>query len=165
MTNSESAPADATPPNAGLGKRFAAMFYDGMLLIGVLFVATFALSAAFGGWEFATAPVEGDTVHELQPVLSGLPFQLYLLTIIYLFNCYFWWKSGQTLGMQSWRLKLVSEDGGRPDWRQCSLRWLVAIVSLLACGLGYWWALWQKDSRSWHDLASGTRVVQLPKPG
>lgn len=148
---------------AGLGKRLAAMFYDSMLLIGILFLATAVLGFASGSWQLDNAPLEGEVVHELPPVVSGLGYQLYLVALIYLFNCYFWWKNGQTLGMQSWRLRVIDEQGETPDWGRCSLRWLVSVVSLLAGGLGYWWALWQRDGRSWHDLASKTRVVVLPK--
>jgi uncharacterized RDD family membrane protein YckC len=48
-------------------------------------------------------------------------------------------------------------------WRQALIRFLVAILSWGACGLGVLWILVDKDKRTWHDRASGTRVVVLPK--
>ena len=43
------------------------------------------------------------------------------------------------------------------------LRFLVAILSWLALGLGYLWTLVDKRKRSWHDLYSDSVIVRLPK--
>ncbi|MEO6103533.1 MAG: RDD family protein, partial [Pseudoxanthomonas sp.] len=40
---------------------------------------------------------------------------------------------------------------------------LVATVSLLLGGLGFWWAWVDRDRLTLHDRASGTRVIRLPK--
>ena len=52
--------------------------------------------------------------------------------------------------------------GPRPR-TQALLRFLVAIGSWLLCGLGFFWVLWDKEKRSWHDIYSESQVVQLPK--
>ena len=75
-----------------------------------------------------------------------------------------WRRGGQTLGMRPWRLKLVACDGDVPTWRALWLRYAVGLLSLLAGGLGFWWAWWDRDRLAWHDRASGTRLVRLPKP-
>jgi uncharacterized RDD family membrane protein YckC len=43
------------------------------------------------------------------------------------------------------------------------LRFVVAMASWLLLGLGFLWVLWDKESRSWHDIYSDSRTVQLPK--
>ncbi len=43
-------------------------------------------------------------------------------------------------------------------------RFIVAIISWLPAGLGFWWQLWDRDKLTWHDRVSGTRLVYYPKP-
>ncbi len=59
--------------------------------------------------------------------------------------------------MKSWRFRLVPTAAGGPiTWRQTALRFAGAIVSLAACGLGYVWALFDRNGYTWHDRLSGT---------
>jgi len=37
------------------------------------------------------------------------------------------------------------------------------ILAWLILGLGFLWILWDKQNRSWHDIYSDSRIVQLPK--
>ena len=37
-------------------------------------------------------------------------------------------------------------------------------MSRLRIGLGFWWSLWERERRTWHDLASGTVLVRLAPP-
>ena len=88
-----------------------------------------------------------------------------LVLVIYGFFVGFWAGPGRTLGMQSWGLQLETMDGGRPSVAAASLRFVAAIVSLAAAGLGFLWQLWDPDRLTWHDRISGTRIVHYPKPG
>ena len=74
-----------------------------------------------------------------------------------------WRRGGQTLGMRPWRLKVIGVDGGAPDWRALSIRYAVGSVSLVLGGLGFWWAWFDRERLTWHDRASETRMVRLPK--
>ena len=74
-----------------------------------------------------------------------------------------WRRGGQTLGMRPWRLKVVDTTGAAPSWRGLVLRFAVGSVSLLPAGLGFWWAWFDRDRLTWHDRASGTRMVRLPR--
>jgi uncharacterized RDD family membrane protein YckC len=75
-----------------------------------------------------------------------------------------WRRGGQTLGMRAWRVHLVNAHAGEAiPWSQLTVRFLVAIVSLLAAGLGFAWSLFDGERRTWHDLASGTRLLRTPK--
>ena len=41
------------------------------------------------------------------------------------------------------------------------LRTIAGGLSLACFGLGYLWSLWDRDRRAWHDILTGTRVVQV----
>ena len=156
----------ATPVSAGLLRRIAAMGYDSLLVFSLLFGAT-----ALYGWLArlinpgpSSVTITNDSVvKQIEPVASGPLFNLYLVVIIIAFFVYFWRKSGQTLGMQAWRLRIDSLDGGRINTGQALLRLAVAPLSAACLGLGYLWVLIDREQRSWHDICSRSRVVLLPK--
>ena len=75
-----------------------------------------------------------------------------------------WGRGGQTLGMRPWRLKVVAANGSAPQWGALCMRYTVATLSLLLAGIGFWWAWVDRDQLTWHDRASGTRMVRLSKP-
>ncbi|MCJ7590752.1 MAG: RDD family protein [Woeseiaceae bacterium] len=136
--------------NTGLIRRAAAMLYDGLLILALLFLATLPFIAVRGG-----EPVEPT---------GNLGYRIVLGLVIYGFFVGFWTRSGRTLGMQSWRLQLETPAGGHPAFTTATLRFFAAIVSWLPCGLGFLWQLWDKDKLTWHDRISKTRIVYYPKP-
>jgi uncharacterized RDD family membrane protein YckC len=71
-----------------------------------------------------------------------------------------WRRGGQTLGMRPWRLRVVAADGGPPTARALWLRYAIGSLSLLAGGLGLWWAWIDRAGLAWHDRISGTRMVR-----
>lgn len=149
-----------TCPAAPLWRRFAALVYDSLLLLAL----TFAYAALA---TFIDVQVDGPVVHEYQPMFEGPWLLLGWILLIMFFYSWFWHKSGQTLGMRTWRIQLVSAAEGRPlpGWKQCIIRSLGGAASLSLLGLGYWYALFDPQRRCWHDRLSGTEVIVLPKPG
>ena len=142
----------ATPPPLsppGLLCRLGAMAYDILLLLAILMLLSYPYVWLTGG----TKP--------------GLPvktlYQLYLLAICFLFYGGFWVHGGQTLGMRTWRIKLVRSDGGPITWTIAFKRFFSALFSLLCLGLGFLWVLYDRDKLAWHDRWSGTRLILLPK--
>jgi uncharacterized RDD family membrane protein YckC len=150
-------------PNAGLSRRLGAMLYDGLLLLGVILSTAIIIPAimTFSGAQPEVG--DGQVVHEIEPFISPVFFQLYFIVVVTGFYCWFWLKNGQTLGMQSWRLKLVSDQGGPLTAKHCLLRLLSGGLSFACAGLGYWWVLIDRDHKSWHDRLSKTKVIVLPK--
>ena len=124
-------------------RRFAAVFYDFVLLIALFFVAT-ALLLPFNAGEAFTR----------QQVF----YPIYLLVISFVFYGWFWTHGGQTLGMRAWKIKVLTHDGQPINWTQAGLRFLAAIVSWLALGLGFVWIFFDKNHRAWHDQLSKTAV-------
>lgn len=150
-------------PNAGVFKRIAAMFYDTMLLIGVL--AGAAIIPLVLLTPEKNSHNTGEVIHQIDtiPMLSGIGFKLYLLAIIAIFFTAFWSKSGQTLGMQAWKIRIENPDGSKPSIKQCLIRVMTATLSFACLGLGYWWQWIDKEGLNWQDRTSKTRVVQIPK--
>jgi uncharacterized RDD family membrane protein YckC len=119
-------------------------------------------------WFVATSAVialSGGTL-DLRTPLPRLGLQLLLLAVTAAYFVASWTRGGQTIGMRPWRLRVVAAGGGALSARQAWLRFGVALVSAAAAGCGYWWALFDAQRRTWHDLAAGTLVVRLEKtPG
>ena len=148
-------------PAAGLIRRIAAIFYDAFLSIALMMVVTLfyqqVILRLFYGSEGLKAVSESGGL-DIDPILSTL-----LLFAVFAFFAKFWTHNGQTLGMQVWGVRIQNADGTAIDLWQALLRFLIAIMSWLALGLGYWWMLWDKQHRTWQDIYSESQVVQLPK--
>ena len=147
-------------PTAGLIRRLAALFYDFPLSVALLMVVTLiykGIQMSIIGEERLrqlsdAGALDGD------PLLSTI-----LVMVLFGFFAKFWTHNGQTLGMQVWGLRIQNADGSAISLWQALLRFLVSIGSWLLCGLGFFWVLWDKEKRSWHDIYSESQVVQLPK--
>lgn len=131
---------------APLWRRLAAMLYDS-LLIAALWMLVGGLGVALNGGEAVGGPL----------------FKSLLFLVTFGFFAFFWTRNGQTLGMMAWRLRVESHQGGGMSAFQALLRFFTAALSLACLGLGYWWMLWDRECRTWHDRYSETRVVLLPK--
>ena len=99
--------------HASLVRRLLAMVYDFFLLLAILLIAsglyTIITVILTGDFLIHSEINTNDVIHDLQPIDLGWLFIPYL-TLIYLsFFCYFWIKTGQTLGMASWKIKLISK--------------------------------------------------------
>jgi uncharacterized RDD family membrane protein YckC len=130
-------------PSASLVRQLAAMLYDSLLIFSVLFFAS-AVAIVFN---------RGEAIE------SNVFFTLYLLFTWFTYYAFSWRRSGQTLGMRAWKIRIVTEDGGNPGWGTGYLRLLFALLSLGCLGLGYLWRLF--EPYTWHDHLSHTRIVYL----
>lgn len=143
-------------PTASLPRRLAALVYDSLLLMAL----AMAYAAALLAIKHALLDLELGPSGRAELGSAGF---VGLVLVLEAFYWFFWMRGGQTLGMRAWRLQLVNLEGGRVSLLQALVRGLVAPFSLLLLGLGFWWSLWDKERASWHDRASQTRVVLLPK--
>jgi len=65
-----------------------------------------------------------------------------------------------TPGKKIMRLKVVPASGGAAlDWKLALARSLLTLISAAPCFLGFFWAFFDKDRKTWHDLIAGTQVV------
>lgn len=102
------------------------MIYEAVLLFGVVFVTGYAL-LALTGWRHPLEPAQRWTLQAVLFVAIGIYF------------VYCWVRTGQTLPMKSWRLRVVDRDGGLLSPARAVLRYLLA-WSLFAPGLLLAWA-------------------------
>jgi uncharacterized RDD family membrane protein YckC len=133
---------------ASLPRRLGAILYDTLLLVALLMLGSFLY-----------VPVAGGV---LPAPLARALYQIFLLAIGFLYFSWFWVHGGQTLGLRTWKLRLVTLDGASVTWTQAFKRFVGAIVSWLCLGLGFLWVLVDREKLAWHDRFSDTRLVRLP---
>ncbi len=140
-----------------IGWRMLALVYDLLPVVALWFLVAVP-------FVLLDVAISGDVRHNIPP-FSLLWWLLWLacLGVTGLYATASWKRGGQTLGMRPWRLRVTGSDGGAPGGRALWLRYLVGGLSLLAGGLGFWWAWVDRDRLTWHDRASGTRMLRLPK--
>lgn len=148
---------DATDTvSAGVFRRLAALFYDGLLLM--------AVSMAYGALALAIkVHLLGQEVTVGERAEIGWPGFVGWVVVLVGFYCYFWLRSGQTLGMRAWRLQLVSRRPAPLSLAQCLLRCPLALLSLAPLGAGYFWRWFDPQQLTLHDRLSHTEVRLLPK--
>lgn len=131
----------------GYFRLLASLFYEVLLLVALLFVATFVFVLLFG--EATQAP------HRY-----FLQAYLWIVGGFYFVWC---WSRGRTLAMQAWKLHLVDANGALVSPMLAMQRYLLASLGLLAMGMGFLWALLDRDRRYLHDRLLGTRLVMMDK--
>jgi uncharacterized RDD family membrane protein YckC len=132
--------------NASYFRLFAACLYELLLLIALWMLCTWIFVSLFG-----------DATHDSKHYF--LQLFLWLVTGAYFVWC--WCRSGQTLPAKTWKIKLINQDNAQLTLNQAFIRYALASASLLACGLGFVWALVDKDRLFLHDRLLRTRFIQL----
>ena len=164
--------AGAAPPRnfetPGLRRRLACFVYEGMLLFGVV-------TAAGLGWSVATQQRHAlDGLHGLQAVV---------FVVVGLYFVWFWTRRGQTLPMQTWRIRLLTKEGLPVSRGRALCRYLLAWVWFMPALVGLWltgltgsggaattallvgvlgYAALSRlhpTRQFWHDALCGTRLV------
>jgi uncharacterized RDD family membrane protein YckC len=131
-----------------LFKRIACMLYETILVFAILFVAGVVYRALMG-----------DPHSDFEQHL----FFMYSWLIIGVYFVYCWVKSGQTLAMQTWRIQLLRLDGNPLSLGQAVRRYVIASFSLMFFGLGFLWAIFDREGLYLHDRFTGSRLFELPK--
>ncbi len=129
-----------------LMRRLAAIIYDLLLLISILFVAT-ALILPFN---------EGQAIETHRGI-----YTFYLLIISFIFYGWFWTHGGQTLGLRAWKLHVLTFNKQTMTWSHAFLRFIGAIVSWSVLGIGFLWSFIDENNRCWHDSFSKTDVFMI----
>lgn len=146
-------------PSAGLLRRLGALLYDSFLVSAIWMLLGYLVQLVSGPG--ANRLVDGRV--QTDPVNDLILFALMVGSCLG-FYVWFWHKSGQTLGMLAWRLRVIDEAGGSVGWNQAVLRWVLAWPAFFLLGLGYFWLYLDPGHNALHDRFSHTRVVLLPRP-
>lgn len=159
-----------------LRRRLACLLYEGLLLFGVGLV-----SGAIGTLALNLSGAN-------QGVSRNLVLQVTGIVVYGVYFVWFWSQRGQTLPMQTWRIRLVTLNGQRPSPARALLRYAACAVWLapaaLLAAINHWspattmvavaagiagyalLALLHPQRQYWHDVLCGTRLVDEPaRPG
>ncbi len=156
----------------GVGKRLICLFYEGVVLFGVVMVAGFLYAGM------------AEQRHALVGT-SGL--QMFLLVVLGLYFVWFWSHGGQTVAMKTWRIRVQRIDGSRLSAARAIARYLLGwlwllpalsivrvaglnsvgsiVATVLAGILAYAGLCWLHPARQFlHDALCGTCLVDWPQP-
>lgn len=150
-----------------LRRRLACFVYEGVLLFGVVMIAGLLYS----------------TITDQRHALVGTTgLQAFLFVVLGAYFVFFWSRTGQTLAMQTWHIRLVTRSGQRVGSARAlcryALSWLWFVPALLAVQLSglktgaasfsamiagvlaYAALAWLRSDRQfWHDAVCGTRLI------
>lgn len=163
-------------PSPQFWRRVSCILYEQLVLLGVIaftfLVPNLGLGILFG----ISLP-------------SWLTF-LYLFAVLGFYFVWYWTKSGQTLAMQTWRVRIIDRNGHHLSKRQAFWRYVYGSLWLIPCVLLQWafhlekWQIiemlftvalfiWPLSTyldrqsplcrQSLPDRLAGTRLVELPK--
>lgn len=122
-------------PRASIGIRFVAAIIDGVIVGVAVFVLSLILN-------------------------TGAAYGLGALITIAYFAYFEGQPAGQTIGKRAMSIRVIDfTTGGSLEMSKAVVRSVVRYISGAACGIGFIWALFNKESQGWHDLAAQTVVV------
>ena len=132
---------------AGFPRLLGSLFYDSLLTFSLLFALEGVLVTLNDG-----EALSSDEYWHF-PLLLGACFS-------YFGWC--WTHSGQTLGMRAWRIRVVHSTKITPlSWKGALMRFGASLLSWIPAGLGFFWVIFDKEGRSWHDRLSGSHLIRL----
>ena len=148
------------------------MTYEAVLVFAVVFAVGYALLAAMH-WSYPLPPAPRAVLQVALFVTAGAYFVI----------C--WARTGQTLALKAWRLRVIDSEGRPPRCGRAIARyvlawhlWLPGLAiaaalqlsvgsTLIALGVSFALllapAVIDHQRRLLHDILSGTRVVRVPR--
>lgn len=135
---------------AGLVRRLGAITYDFLIIVAIWMLLGFARLP------FLPEGVDAMNDH------AGPAFQSVLFLVTFGFFTFFWRRTGQTLGMQAWRIRIQNNNGRAISMTQALMRFFAGAFSLICLGIGHFWMLFSPSKRTWPDSFSESEVVYVP---
>lgn len=159
-TDGEASDTAMQLPPASPWRRLMGIFYEGIILFGVVWFADYAFSAL--------------TQFRAEPGPLRTAFQLFTLAVLAAYFTGFWSNGRRSLPMKTLSMQLRTLSGHPPTAGRALARFAAATamwLGALAAGyylsawfylltlLPYAWVLLDRDRRALYDLVSGTRLV------
>jgi uncharacterized RDD family membrane protein YckC len=146
---------------AGFGRRFVAALVDGLLLSSISVLVTLLTALVLGAPLPHMREIGPDLlvagILDRNPMAVGAIGLFSGLTILY--ELYGAGMAGQTLGMRLVRIRVIGSRGRPPGAVRGLIRVLAFVPSVLPGGLGWLWALFDREHRALHDHLAGTYVI------
>jgi len=143
-------------PIPALSARISACLTDLLIL-----AAIFSLFLVVG--EMTVPDPQGQRLLPSPATLldMAVPYFLVLFALCFGYFTLFHFLTGQTPGKMLFRLRVESITGEPLLFSQAFLRSSGGLFSVLAVGVGYLVAAFNKHGRGWNDLLAGSRLVPL----
>ena len=161
MTDTSPNTTTNTFPRAGFRRRFGSWIYDFLLSFAVYMVAgAVSFLLIYLGHYFGLYDMQGE--QHFSDTIANTPWlkwpnELWKMAWVGFFFVYFWTKSGQTLGMRAWRLRLQNLDGSLLSKTTAIKRFVPTLL-----GLGNILVIFdRKNKLSLQDRITQTEVVLL----
>lgn len=172
------------PTIASPMERVVAIVYDGMLILALLFLVGTVLTVVGTLLTMQTGTESSQAQSLPRWYQNFIMTPSFVLTLVGFYGL-FWRRSGQTLGMQTWRLKTVNNSGQLLTWGQSFKRILAACLMPLLCGIigsliggsravlllsafiglmfNYMFCLFNRRGLAVQDMLSNTITIKMPK--
>ena len=173
-------------PPPSLWRRMACWTYEGVLLFGVVFMASLVFTVVSQGVKLllallvtpgalSTPPLDLASVGASSSALPSSPerelLQVWILSVVLVYFVFFWTR-GQTLAMKTWNLRVTTQSGQALSTqhalaRLVALPFEMSLAARSAIGLAWivFWAamsLLHPRQQFWHDACAGTELIQTP---
>ncbi|UJP05412.1 MAG: RDD family protein [Nitrosomonas sp.] len=154
-----------------LKRKAICLIYEAFLLLAVLFIASLIFHLI---------------VRDTQAVYFKPLFQCYLFLVMGYYYTWFWTHGGQTLAMQTWKIRVVTTNGHLLTRTKAITRYLCSLIGIISFvlidhvvpfefankphlvltsaiffGFGFLWAFFDRDHQFLHDRLAGTRIIKL----
>ncbi|WP_299186084.1 RDD family protein [uncultured Psychrobacter sp.] len=183
-TSQQRVPQTEEPTIAKPTTRVIAILYDGMLILALLFLVGTMLTVigTLLTMETGTQSEEAQSLPSWYQNVIMTPS--FILTLVAFYGV-FWRRGGQTLGMQTWRLKTVNNAGHLLTWGQSFKRILAAALmplifaiigsliggsrailltsAFLGLVFNYVFCLFNRRGLAVQDMLSNTITLKMPK--
>ncbi|MEO8310702.1 MAG: RDD family protein [Caldimonas sp.] len=159
----------ATP---SLARRMACFAYEATLLFGLALIPGVLGAVVF------------DQSGQRHPLQSDAALRVYAFVLYGVYFVWLWSKRGQTLAMQTWRIRIVTATGAPLSQGRALLRYIACCcawfgpatllssalhwpparsLGAVAAGIAGWalLALLEPERQFWHDRLCGTRLVKV----
>ena len=130
----------------GFWRRILCIIYDFLLLIAILFITSLIFLFIY---------------HDTNSPYFMPVFRLYLLSTAGVYLIWFWTHGGQTLAMQTWKIRVISTSGERMSIWQAIARYFLAVISISFFGCGIIWALFDREGQFLYDRLAGTKIINV----
>lgn len=175
---------DEEPTIAKPTTRVVAIVYDGMLILALLFLVGTILTVIGTLLTMETGTQSSQAQSLPTWYQNAVMTPSFVLTLVAFYGL-FWRRGGQTLGMQTWRLKTVNNAGHQLTWGQSFKRILAACLMPLLFGIigslvggtrallltsaflglifNYAFCLFNRRGLAVQDMLSNTITLKMPK--
>lgn len=150
---------------ASVGRRFVAIFLDGLITMVPIMVVVIVGVVALIGSEAMRGSRAGPPA-ELTILIIGfyIFFYAYVIFVPVAYEALFLRRTGQTLGKKAMGIRVVTPEGGSIStgqaWGRAGSR---ALIGLACAFIDLLPAVFTREKTCLHDMLAKTRVVRLPR--